>query len=451
EGSPGGPTAAVAAVPAAAAAVAGQRTPPTAQKAGGTEPPSGPRGKGGEGRQLQQHQPLQPLQQQTGLLRKGVASRRAGDPDGEGDCVQMRQGPQSPAGGATVKAAAAAAEREAEAMPPASTHMRPNGGAQGPDKNGDGIGGGALMASPTGHATAVAAAATEMNRRRAAAAVVTPLAEQNDSLRRLRDGKSKGPAPNPAAVAGAPSLSPPPSPKPQARPQQQQQQQRQQQQLQPCYSFTHWLEAAATKGPAVASSGFRQYKGFVRRHVADTGVGGMVSPVEVLEEIVLGSVLEVAPLPGQILPPVMVLEELWEEAGAGVGVTVGGDGGGGGATSCCGNGVQRLASGRRLLRSEETPFHMAPAPLPHLYRTAFRNERVPLEALGRRLRVHNSIAAAAAAALEVATASADATYADGGGVAATVPLQFICQFSYDHRTMSLGMVAPSEQLQPSRD
>ncbi|GIL83890.1 hypothetical protein Vretifemale_12632, partial [Volvox reticuliferus] len=434
EGTPGGPP---------AAAAAGQRTPPTAQKTGGTEPPAEPRGKGGEGRQLQQDQPLQPLQQQKDHQQKGAVSRRAGDPDGQGDCVQLKQVSKSLAE-AAVEASAAAAGRVAEAAPSVSPHIQRNGGTRKADKGGSGVAGGALVAcSPApATATAVAVAVAETDGRHAMAAVVTPLAEKMDPVRRLRDSKQGDANPNPTAAS---SLPPPLSPTPQAR----QQQQQLQQQLQPCYSFMHWLEAAATNGLAVASSGFHQYQGFVRRHV-HRGAGGLAPPVEGLEEITLGNVIEVAPLPGQAAPPVMVLEELWEEAGAGVGAAVGGGGACGGTTSC-GGGVQRLASGRRLLRSEETPFHMAPAPLPHLYRTSFRNERVPLEALGRRLRVYNSAAAAAAAATGMAAASADITHADGSGAAATAPPQFVCQFSYEHRTMSLGMVAPSEQLQPWKD
>eukprot|EP00198_Chlamydomonas_reinhardtii_P010049 XP_001699386.1 predicted protein [Chlamydomonas reinhardtii] len=55
------------------------------------------------------------------------------------------------------------------------------------------------------------------------------------------------------------------------------------------------------------------------------------------------------------------------------------------ADAAAAGGAVRLASGRLLLRSEETPFPLAPAPLPQLFRSAFRSERLPLAALSTRL------------------------------------------------------------------
>lgn len=75
---------------------------------------------------------------------------------------------------------------------------------------------------------------------------------------------------------------------------------------------------------------------------------------------------------------------------------------------------------------------MAPAPLPHLYHTTFRSERLPLEALGARLATHPSVAAALAAARRAGGLAAAGSSSGGGR-----PAEYVCQFSYNHRSMAL--------------
>ncbi len=152
----------------------------------------------------------------------------------------------------------------------------------------------------------------------------------------------------PPGSSAAPQSHASPAPPP---PPQQQQQQRQQKQQQsdpqpqpqpqpqprpPSYTFVRWIEGPC-EDPGRAPSGFRPQRGFERQLL--TGPVGAAEPGEpaaaAAEEIRVGDVVEVCPLPGQSAPPVVAVEELWEEPG--------GTGGGG---------VQRLASGRRLLRSE---------------------------------------------------------------------------------------------------
>ncbi len=87
---------------------------------------------------------------------------------------------------------------------------------------------------------------------------------------------------------------------------------------------------------------------------------------------------------------------------------------------------------------------MAPAPLPHLYHTSFRSERLPLEALGARLATHPSVAAALAAARRAGGPAAAAAASGGGGVR---PAEYVCQFSYNHRSMALEPL-PQPLLQP---
>lgn len=98
--------------------------------------------------------------------------------------------------------------------------------------------------------------------------------------------------------------------------------------------------------------------------------------------------------------------------------------------------------------AQETPFPLAPAPLPQLFRSAFRSERLPLAALSTRLTVHTSAAAAAAAAAVAAAATPPQHMSSPRGSAQQQGQQqgqqqqgrqFVCQFAYDHRTTSLGM------------
>ncbi len=123
----------------------------------------------------------------------------------------------------------------------------------------------------------------------------------------------------------------------------------------PSYTFVRWLQPLQPAGGGAAGGGgclsaCPLFTGYVRRAAAGLSAGGQEQAQHgsrqhqrqeqgqqggAGEEVRVGDVVEVAPLPGQSAarPPVVLVEELWEEAGA--------DGA-----------AARFASGRRLLRSE---------------------------------------------------------------------------------------------------